>query len=92
LDVMLVQGKRSLGDFKTANAVYADNLLQLAAYGQLWTENFPDQPIDGGYHLLRFSKSGDLETRWWGDLSEALEAFLLMRQLYNYDKILKGRI
>ena len=37
LDAMLVDDDLSLGDWKSANAVYADYLLQLAAYGiSLW--------------------------------------------------------
>lgn len=93
LDAMLVNNKLSLGDWKSANAVYADNLMQLAAYGILWEEAHPDQPIMGGYHLMRFSKNeGDFEHRWFGDLSDARECFLLLRQAYDYDKKLKARV
>jgi PD-(D/E)XK nuclease superfamily len=56
LDAMLVSGRLSLGDFKTSNSIYQDYLLQLAAYGLLWEENYPDRPIEGGFHLLRFAK------------------------------------
>lgn len=93
LDAMLVNGKLSLGDWKSANAVYADNLMQLAAYGLLWEEAHPDKPITGGFHLMRFSKNeGDFEHRWFGDLSEAREYFLLLRQAYEFDKKLKARV
>lgn len=93
LDAMLVNGKLSLGDWKSANAVYADNLMQLAAYGVLWEEAHPDQPITGGFHLMRFSKNeGDFEHRWFGDLTDARECFLLLRQAYDYDKKLKTRV
>lgn len=93
LDAMLVNGKLSLGDWKSANAVYADNLMQLAAYGVLWEENNPDKPIVGGYHLMRFSKNeGDFEHRWFGDLSEAKQCFLLLRQAYDLDKKLQKRV
>lgn len=92
LDTILVKGILSLGDFKTSNAIYADYLLQLSAYRNLWEENFPDRPIRGGFHLLRFSKQGDFAHHWWGELDEAWEAFKLMRQLYDFDKKLKARI
>ena len=93
LDAMLVNGKLSLGDWKSANAVYSDNLMQLAAYGILWEENNPDKPITGGFHLMRFSKNeGDFEHRWFGDLTDARECFLLLRQAYDYDKKLKQRV
>ena len=94
LDAMLVNGRRSLGDVKTSNSIYADYLCQIAAYGVLWEENFPDQPIDGGYHLFRFDKtfSGDFAHRYWTELDDARKAFLLMRQLYDYDPLLKARV
>ena len=93
LDAMLVNGKLSLGDWKTANAVYADNLMQLAAYGLLWEEAHPDQPITGGFHLMRFSKTdGDFEHRWFGDLNDAKQCFLLLRAAYDFDKKIKARV
>lgn len=93
LDAMLVNGKLALGDWKTANAVYADNMIQLAAYHALWEENFPDQPITGGHHLLRFAKEhGDFAHYYWPDLSEAWTAFKHMRALYDLDKSLRKRI
>jgi len=92
LDAMLVKGVLSLGDFKTSNAIYMDYLIQLAAYRNLWDENFPDRPIAGGFHLLRFSKQGDFTHSWWAELDDAWEAFKLMRQLYDFDKKLKLRI
>lgn len=92
LDAMLVRGKRSLGDWKTSNGVYSEYLCQIAAYGILWEENYPDQPIEGGYHLLRFDKTyGDFKHHWWSELETAKKSFLLMRELYENDKELKKR-
>jgi hypothetical protein len=92
LDAMLVRGKRSLGDWKTSNAVYGEYLCQIAAYGILWEENYPDQPIEGGYHLLRFDKTfGDFKHHWWSELETAKRQFLLMRQMYENEKELKAR-
>ena len=93
LDAMLINGKLSLGDWKTANRLYEDHLLQLAAYAILWRENFPDRPIDGGFHLLRFAKNApDFVHHHFGELDEAAVAFLLMRQLYDIGKRLKARV
>jgi hypothetical protein len=84
LDAMLVSGKLALGDWKTSSGIYGEYLIQIAAYGQLWNESFPDRPILGGYHLLRFDKQhGDFEHRYYADLSEAWEAFRLMIPLYK---------
>lgn len=92
LDAMLVNGKFALGDWKTSNRIYGDYLIQLAAYGNLWAENFPDQPITGGYHLMRFAKEhGDFSHHYFSELNEAFEAFVLMRRLYDLDKQLKKR-
>lgn len=92
LDAMMVRGKRSLGDWKTSNAVYGEYLVQIAAYSILWEENFPDKPIEGGFHLLRFDKTyGDFKHHWWSELETAKRSFLLMRELYEYDKELKKR-
>lgn len=93
LDTILVQGKRSLGDWKTANSIYQENLIQLAAYRHLWEVNNPNQPIEGGFHLLRFSKEGgDFAHHFWPNLDEAWRAFELMRELYDITKNLKGRL
>lgn len=91
-DAILVRGKRAMGDWKSSNAVYGEYLVQVAAYGALWEENHPDQPIEGGFHLLRFDKEyGDFHHHWWGELGRAWQAFLHLRELYEIDKELKKR-
>lgn len=93
LDAILVRGTRAIGDWKTSNALYPEYLIQIAAYGKLWEENFPQDPITGGYHLLRFDKThGDFTHKWWGELETAWQAFLRLRDLYDFDKKLKQRI
>lgn len=92
-DALLMGAKRVMGDFKTSNSLYPEYLCQIAAYGILWEENFPDQPIDGGFILLRFDKEyGDFTHRWWGELDAAKDAFLHLRALYEIEKQLKQRI
>jgi hypothetical protein len=91
-DAILVNDKRAMGDWKTSGRVYGEYLVQLAAYGKLWEENRPDEPITGGFHLLRFDKEyGDFHAHWWGELDRAWEAFLHLRDLYEIDKELKKR-
>jgi hypothetical protein len=93
LDTIMVQGRRSLGDWKTSNSVYPEYMIQLAAYRHLWEVNNPDKPIDGGFHLLRFSKAGgDFTHHFWPNLDEAWEAFCHMRELYNLMSKLKERV
>ena len=92
---MLVNGKLSLGDWKTSNGVYPDHLIQLAAYKNLWEENFPNRPVEGGFHLLRFAKPHHPDDpvhfahHYWADLSMAWDAFVHMRELYDLSKRLK---
>lgn len=91
-DAILIKGKRSMGDWKTSNNCYPEYLVQVAAYGKLWEENYPKEPITGGYHLLRFDKTyGDFHAHWWGELDRAWEAFLLLRRLYEINKELTAR-
>lgn len=91
-DAILVQGKRAMGDWKTSNGLYPEYLIQVAAYGHLWMENYPEEPINGGYHILRFDKEfGDFHAHHWSELNRAWEAFLHLRALYEIDKELKKR-
>lgn len=92
LDAMLVADKIAVGDWKTSNKTYADYLCQVAAYGILWEENFPDQPITGGYHILRFDKEhADFHHHRYGELEEAKEMFLCLRRAFEIDKGLQKR-
>lgn len=91
-DAILVQGRRAMGDWKSSNAIYPEYLAQVAAYGILWDENFPDEKIDGGYHLLRFDKEyGDFHAHWWNELEAGKRFFLHLREAYEDDKELKKR-
>ena len=91
-DAILVKGKRSMGDWKSSNAIYAEYLAQVAAYAILWEENFPEEAIDGGYHLLRFDKTfGDFHQHWWGELEAGKRYFLNLRAAYEDATELKQR-
>lgn len=86
------KGRLVLLDWKTADGVYMDYLCQLGAYRILWNENRPSTPLTGGSHLCRFAKAhGDFAHHFYPNLDEAEEAFLLMRRLYDIDKVLKKR-
>jgi hypothetical protein len=91
-------GKDSRGalcilDWKTSNGVYQDYLIQIAAYNQLWLENNPNEPLTGGFHLLRFSKEhADFAHHYWSELDDAWRQFVLFREAYEIDKRLKKRV
>jgi len=92
-DAILIDGKRSLGDWKCSNAIYPEYLCQLAAYGILDEES--GNTIEGGFHLLRFSKQEQPDDPvqfthyYWSQLDKAKKAFLLMRELYDLMSDLK---
>lgn len=88
----IVNGKLSLVDWKTSNDVYPDYRLQLAAYRNLWEENYPDRPLKGGFHLCRFSKtSGAFAHHFYPELEIEWEQFKALVECYKRDKIIKKR-
>lgn len=92
-DAILIKGRRAMGDWKTSNGLYLEYLEQIAAYGILWDENFPNEPIDGGYDLLRFDKTyGDFTHKHWDELESAKQSFLHKLAAYKLEKELKARI
>ena len=79
-------------DWKTSDGVYADHLIQLGAYRLLWNETHPDNQLTGGSHLCRFAKTnGDFAHHFFPDLSDAERQFVLFREAYDLDKLLKKR-
>jgi len=91
-DATLIGDRRVMADYKTAASLFPEHLLQIAAYGVLWDENFPDKPITGGYYCLRFSRDyGDFSAHWFGELDDARRAFLCCRELYDLKAKVKAR-
>jgi len=89
----IVGNELVLIDWKTSNSVYADYLYQMAAYGMLWQETYPEHPLPGGYHLCRFAKEeGDFSHHHFPSLAEEAETFLQMRQLYDRVKKTEKRV
>jgi len=90
--VGMIGNQLVLLDWKTSNGIYTDYLVQLAAYQNLWQENFPERPLTGGFHLLRFAKEhGDFGHHYFANLDNAWRQFLLFREAYEIDKELKKR-
>lgn len=75
-------GDLVLIDWKTSNAVYGEYLIQLAAYAQIVRETSGREVK--AFHLLRVRKeTADFSHHSWENLDEELEAFILMRRLYE---------
>jgi hypothetical protein len=94
LDAVILNDKVALLDWKTSNAIYQDNIIQLGGgYSILWEESYPDKPVTGGYHMLRFSKEeGDFAHHAWQNLDLAKEQFIYFRLAFEIDKLLKKRL
>lgn len=91
-DATLVQGQRAMCEYKTSAQTYPDHLVQVAAYKALWEEHYPDQPIDGGFHVLRFDRdTGDFHASHYPELDDAWELFRLLRRSYDLEKRLAKR-
>lgn len=87
-----MKGRIVLLDWKTSNSVYQDYLIQLAAYALLLEECKPEWKPEG-FHLIRVAKeSADFAHHFYGELEDAKKAFVLMRELYDIDKLLKARV
>lgn len=84
--VAVIDGVMSILDFKSSNGLYPEHKIQIAAYGHLWNEVHPDQPIHA-YHLLQLGKEdGSFHHHCWPATSETIQAawkaFGCARQLY----------
>lgn len=93
----IIEGEPCLIDWKTSKGVYADMLLQLAAYnhlikhGLMMEHGYKPLGIEvKGFHLCKFSKTtGGFSHHYWPDLSLAWEQFKDALRIYSRSKMLK---
>ena len=93
MDCVMIQARRVLADWKTSARIYPEHLCQVAAYGKLWDQHYPDQPIEG-YVLLRLGKDEALFDHHYRPADSrtmlaAWEAFKHCRALYDLAKTIK---
>jgi hypothetical protein len=93
LDVATVYKRTGILDLKTGNGVYPSMLCQIAAYGNLWNEAHPDNPIED-YHLLRISKDGSFHHHHWRATAMIVPWATFKRTMANYHslKLLKKMV
>lgn len=92
-DAVEIEGAGAILDWKTSGGVYAEALLQCAAYLKLWNEAYPYAPLTGGVHIVRFAKeTGDFAHHHFPNLDDAWEAFLHLRKAYDLVKSTEKRI
>jgi len=86
IDVAAVKKVTAIVDLKTSKDVYPDHKIQISAYGKLWNENYPDNPIKA-YYLLKLGKEdGSFAYYYWPNLDKAWEAFQALLQLHQLKK------
>jgi hypothetical protein len=90
----LIDNLLSIPDWKSGKDLYADTWMQVVAYQKLWDENFPDNPITGGYHVLRTGKEDAMFEHTWRALDcktaeLAWEWFLNLRRNYDLEQEMK---
>jgi hypothetical protein len=84
----IIAGQRALIDWKTSNAIYPDHLIQLAAYAMMIEEADGEAP--DVHYICRFDKqTGDFSFHQFTDLSAAKRQFILLREAYDLDQLLK---
>ena len=87
--IAYVQNRLSIVDWKTGGA-YATSYIELAARKPIWEEIYPDEPITGGFHLLKFNReTGAFDHHYREGLPECFDAFLCLRKLYDCKKNLE---
>ena len=79
-------------DWKTSNRVYADNMIQLAAYSLLLEENKPEWSPQG-YHLLRVAKENAAFAHFHHEEMEVEKRqFLRFVEAYRDDQLITRRL
>ena len=87
IDIAAIQGRRAIVDIKTSNAIYEDHKIQLAAYDNLWNENYPEKPIEAWY-ILQLGKDGGFAYYSLPEkaIRHGWEAFECLRKLHDLKK------
>ena len=86
-------GPLALVDWKSGSGVYLEALVQVAAYRLIWEETHPDQPIRGGFYILRVDKeTGDWTFKRFEQLEDAEALFPMLRAAYELQQRLQKRV
>lgn len=86
IDIAAVKNTTAIVDLKTSKGVYPDHKVQVAAYGRLWNENYPDNPIRAYYILQLGKEDGSFHYHYWPNLDKAWEVFEALLVLHRLKK------
>ena len=84
-----IKGKPAIIDIKTSDTIYIDHKIQVAAYHELYNENFLDEPITMCYILKLGKKDGGFSYHYLPNLENEWNVFLLLLQIEEYRILLK---
>ena len=85
-----VNKKLALFDWKSSNGLYPDMLIQCQFYKTAWEEVNPDEPLNGGIHLLRIDKeNAAYHFHHWDNIPVCLEAFEAALTLHRNKKLIE---
>ena len=79
-------GLVTIRDIKTSKGIYAEYLIQIAAYEQAWNEVHPEMPIEAREAIHLDKETGLLTVHPFGDLSTEWEIFKHLRAIYMLQK------
>jgi len=82
IDIGAVLGEMRIIDLKTSKDVYFSMKVQVAAYEQLWNENFPEKKVVA-VDLLRIGEDGGFSHHYYPDLSAEFGVFLNCLGIYR---------
>lgn len=82
IDIGAVVNQRSIVDIKTSKDIYFTMWVQLSAYGELYNENRPEDPVEG-YHILRIGEDGSFDHKFRMSLGDEWGVFLNCLSIYN---------
>lgn len=83
-----IDGNLFLGDIKTSNAIYPEYWIQLAAYGEARSEEFPSEDYKH-QGIIRISRDGSFEFKTAENKDACFEAFLHAKGLYEWQQMMK---
>ena len=86
IDIAAIKNVTAIVDLKTSKAVYPDHKIQVAAYGRVWNENYPDNPIQAYYILQLGKEDGSFHYHYWPNLDKAWKVFSALLEIHNLKK------
>ncbi len=89
IDVTMIKKVPAILDLKTSKDVYPDHRIQVSAYGKLYNEHNPENPIQAYYILQLGKEDGSFHYHYWPELEDEWQAFLCLLKLHNLKKKIK---